>query len=165
MCIIITCRIPILAIIHHQAMEKWQRFIQFTRLKIGIAHIELHLLGFIGRERHGISFFVNGQSFFVFFALEQMICIQESSMSRPSATWVIIYKLEDLGGAIGLTKIERTDCFVILRIDISLRLGINTLHAILGESGKCSAIFLVLKQHHTFVEEGFRIIVFDMLLR
>ena len=86
-------------------------------------------------------------------------------MSRPSATWVVIHKLEDLGGSIGLTKIERTNCLIILRINISLRLGISTLSAILGEGRKCCTIFLVLKQYHTFIEEGFRIVVFDMLLR
>ena len=163
--VIITCRILILAVIHHQAVEQRHGLVQVARLEIGIAHVELHLLSFVGCERHTIGLFVNGQSLFVFLALEQIVGIQEIGMTCPCATWIVVHKLHDFGRAVGMTEIERADRLVILRIDATLRLGIGSLSAVLGKCGKSSTIFLVLKEQNAIVEKGFRIVVFDMLLR
>ena len=86
-------------------------------------------------------------------------------MSCPSAAWVVVHKLDDFGGTIGVTEIERADRLVILRIDATLRLGIGGLGAILGESGECRTVFLILEAHDTFVEQCFWVVGFDMFLR
>ena len=164
-CVIITRRFLILAVVHHQAVEQRHGLVQVARLEIGIAHVELHLLGLFCRERHAIRLFVNSQSLFVFLVLEQIVGIQEIGMTRPCASWIVVHKLHDFGRAVGMTEIERTDRLIILRIDATLRLGIGGLGAVLGKCGKSSTIFLVLKEQNAIVEKGFRIVVFDMLLR
>ena len=66
-------------------------------------------------------------------------------MLCPSATRIVVHKLDDLGGTVGLTEIERADSLVVLRVDATLRLGIIGLGTVLREDGECSAIFLVLE--------------------
>ena len=155
----------VFALIHHQAMEERHGLVQLTRLEIGVAHIELHLLCLVGGERSGVSLLVDGQRLFVLLALEQVIGIEVIGMSRPSTAWVVVHKLDDLGGTIGLAEIHGADCLVILRIDPTLCLGVVHQIPILGKSGQSRAIFLVLEQQHALIKEGFGIIVIYMLLR
>ena len=163
--IVITGVILVFALIHHQAMKERHGLIQVASLEIGIAHIELQLLRLIGGEGESIRLLVNSQGVLVFLVLEQVVGIQEIGMTRPSATWVVVHELDDFGRTVGLTEIEGADGFIVLCVDTALRLGIGGLSTILGKSGKRGAIFLVFKQQDSFVEEGLRVIGFDMLLR
>ena len=144
--VIITRRILVFAFVHHQTVKERHSLVQLARLKISIAHVELHLLGLVVAERSGISFLVDSQRFLILFFLEQVVGIKEIGMSCPGATRIIVHKLDDFGGAVGLTEIERADRLVILRVDATLRLGIGDLCAILGESGKRSTVFLILEE-------------------
>ena len=131
--VIIACRVLVLAIVHHQAVEQRHSLIQLARLEIGITHVELHLLCLVGGQRGGIRLFVNGQRLLVFLFLEQVIGIQEVGVSRPSTARIVIHKLDDFGWTIGLSEIKRADRLVILRVDTTLRFGISGLGAVLGE--------------------------------
>ena len=106
MSIVITSSILVFPFIHHQTMEIRHGFVELVRLEIGITHVELHLLGLVGGKCHGISLFVNGQGFLVFLVLEQIVGVQEVGMFCPSATRIVVHKLDDLGGTVGLTEIE-----------------------------------------------------------
>ena len=131
--VIIACRVLVLTIVHHQAVEQRHSLIQLARLKIGITHVELHLLCLIGGQRGGIRLFVNGQRLLVFLFLEQVIGIQEIGMFRPCTAWIVVHKPDDFGWTIGLSEIKRADRLVILRIDTTLRFGIGNSSAVLGE--------------------------------
>ena len=162
--IVVSSSIPVFAFVHHQAVEVRHRLVQLARLKKGIAHVELHLLSLVDRKGHGIGLLVDSQRLPVFLFLEQMVGIQEIGMSRPGAARIVVHKLHDLGRTVGLTEIERADRLIILCIHATLRLGIGGLGTILGKNGERRTVFLILEKQHAFVEKGFRIVVFDMLL-
>ena len=165
MSIVITSSILVFPFIHHQTMEIRHGFVELVRLEIGITHVELHLLCFVGGKCHGIGLFINGQGLLVFLVLEQIVGVQEVGMFCPSATRIVVHKLDDLGETISLAEIKRADRLVVLRVDATLRLGIGGLGAVLREDGECRTIFLVLEEQHTFVEKCIRVVFFYMLLR
>ena len=164
MSIIVTSRILVFSFVHHQSVEERHGLIQLIRLEIGIAHVELHLLRFIGGKREGVRLFIDGQSLLVLLFLEQMVGIQEIGVFRPSTARIIIHELDDLRWTVGLTQIERTDRLIILRVDTTLRFGISCLSAILVKNGERGTIFLVLEEQHTFIEKCFWVVVFNMFL-
>ena len=163
--VIISRLVFIFALVHHQAVEKRHGRVEFARLEIGIAHVELHLLRLVVAEGGSVGLFINGQSLLVLLFLEQMIGIQKVGVPRPSAARVVVHELYHLCGTIGMVKIERTDRLVILRIHATLLLWVVGQSPILRKRRQSRAIFLIPEQQNAFVEKGFGIVFFYMLLR
>ena len=162
--VIITRLVLVFAFVHHQAMEERHGLVKLARLEIGIAHVELHLLGFVSGEGEGIGLLIDSQCLLIFLFLEQMVGIKEVGMTRPSAAWVVVHKLDDFGWSIGMAEIEGADGFVVLCIGATLRFGIGGLGTVLCKGRQRGAILLILEQQHSFVEKGLRVVVFNMLL-